>query len=155
MTCRRRKVRCNKQSPCSNCIKSGVECVFPLSRQASRKSRRPADEEVLSRLRHLEDVIEHLRGKNAEAGSTPSLSSAQAAPLSTTSSTAATEASAATTCKPAEPQKAVDRVCAFADSDPKKASSQKFENEFGRLVIDESRSRYVSNLLWASLGNEV
>jgi hypothetical protein len=31
----------------------------------------------------------------------------------------------------------------------------KFENEFGRLVIDEGRSRYVSNRLWASLGDEV
>ncbi|KAH7175244.1 hypothetical protein EDB81DRAFT_895687 [Dactylonectria macrodidyma] len=28
-TCRRRKVKCNKERPCSNCIRNGVDCIFP------------------------------------------------------------------------------------------------------------------------------
>ncbi|KAH7157277.1 fungal-specific transcription factor domain-containing protein [Dactylonectria estremocensis] len=28
-TCRRRKVKCNKERPCSNCIRNGVGCIFP------------------------------------------------------------------------------------------------------------------------------
>jgi hypothetical protein len=45
--------------------------------------------------------------------------------------------------------------CPFEDADPKKPATRKFENEFGRLVIEEGKSRYVSNRLWASLGDEV
>lgn len=33
--------------------------------------------------------------------------------------------------------------------------SSQVEQQFGRLVIDETRSCYVSNILWSSLGNEV
>lgn len=51
--------------------------------------------------------------------------------------------------------KSEDSGCPFENSDPKKLAPNKFENEFGRLVIDEGRSRYVSNRLWASLGDEV
>lgn len=29
MTCRTRKVRCDKASPCSNCRRAGIDCVFP------------------------------------------------------------------------------------------------------------------------------
>lgn len=43
-----------------------------------------------------------------------------------------------------------------ADSatEPEDQSSQ-IEQQFGRLVIDNTRSCYVSNILWASLGDEV
>lgn len=40
-------------------------------------------------------------------------------------------------------------------SDPKTFAPQNMENEFGRLVIDEGRSRYVSNRFWATLGDEI
>jgi hypothetical protein len=33
--------------------------------------------------------------------------------------------------------------------------SSQIEQQFGRLVIDNTRSCYVSNILWASLGDEV
>lgn len=33
--------------------------------------------------------------------------------------------------------------------------SSQVEQQFGRLVIDDTRSCYVSNILWASLGDEV
>lgn len=39
-------------------------------------------------------------------------------------------------------------------SNSEDASSQ-VEQQFGRLVIDDTRSCYVSNILWASLGDEV
>lgn len=57
----------------------------------------------------------------------------------------------------AEPQNQAvgGTVCPFEESDPTKLAPNKFENEFGRLVIDEGRSRYVSNRLWTSLGDEV
>ncbi|PKX89574.1 putative C6 transcription factor [Aspergillus novofumigatus IBT 16806] len=150
VTCRRRKVRCNKRSPCSNCVKAGIDCVFPPPGRAPRKSKRPHDAELLSRLRRLEGVIEHLSGKKPGA----------AEPLSTVSSPSQQETG------PASPQEGRQTTpqtqsvqagkCPFVlDSDPQAAKPRNLEHEFGRLVIDEGRSRYVSNRLWASLGDEI
>ncbi|KAJ5543353.1 hypothetical protein N7535_005781 [Penicillium sp. DV-2018c] len=154
MTCRRRKVRCNKRSPCSNCTKAGIDCIFPPPGRAPRKSRRPPDAELLSRLHRLEGVIDHLRsGGAADAVQTISpQATSSATGSSTTKSETAVSASASASV---EPQVLTpDSKCPFEESDPKKPPN-KFENEFGRLVIDEGRSRYVSNQLWASLGDEI
>ncbi|KAJ5746503.1 hypothetical protein N7520_011685 [Penicillium odoratum] len=160
VTCRRRKVRCNKRSPCSNCVKANIDCVFPPPGRAPRRSKRPPDAELLSRLRRLEGVIQHLSEKNGEAGSVSSVSPTQ--PASSSLSSAAVTNTTANTSPPTtiNPTTFVDAklqngVCPFEDNDPKKITPNKFENEFGRLVIDEGRSRYVSNRLWASLGDEV
>jgi hypothetical protein len=158
ITCRRRKVRCNKRSPCSNCVKAGIDCIFPPPGRAPRKSKRPPDAELLSRLRRLEGVIEHLSGKKDEnPGSASSISptqpSATFSPLPPAPPTNVTAPS--TVSGSAAPPPAQDSGCPFENDDPKKLAPKKFENEFGRLVIDEGRSRYVSNRLWASLGDEV
>lgn len=41
------------------------------------------------------------------------------------------------------------------DSDPKYQYKRETHEELGRLVIDEGRSRYVSNRFWASIGDSV
>jgi hypothetical protein len=153
VTCRRRKVRCNKRSPCSNCTKAGINCIFPPPGRAPRKSKRPADAELLSRLRRLEGVIDHLRGSgNTEGAPT----STKAPPSTTGSSTGRSEPTVSTSASSeSQNQAGGGRVCPFEETDPKKLATNKFENEFGRLVIDEGRSRYVSNRLWTSLGDEV
>lgn len=158
VTCRRRKVRCNKRTPCSNCTKAGVECIFPPPGRAPRKSKRPPDAELLSRLRRLEGVIEHLSGKNGESGggSTSSISPTQPTPATIPSISSGTaSAPSVPTSSDAEKKPQNGGGCPFEDADPKKPATRKFENEFGRLVIEEGKSRYVSNRLWASLGDEV
>ncbi|KAJ5678830.1 hypothetical protein N7462_007074 [Penicillium macrosclerotiorum] len=163
VTCRRRKVRCNKRSPCSNCTKASIECIFPPPGRAPRKSKRPPDAELLSRLRRLEGVIEHLSGKNNESpagagtGSTSSTSPVQAPPtFPILPSVPSENANASKTTSTIAPEKEdQDGGCPFENADPKNLAPKKFENEFGRLVIDEGRSRYVSNRLWASLGDEI
>ncbi|KAJ5934337.1 hypothetical protein N7466_003884 [Penicillium verhagenii] len=159
VTCRRRKVRCNKRSPCSNCVKANIECIFPPPGRAPRKSKRPPDAELISRLRRLEGVIQHLSDKNGEAGSVSSVSPIQTnsstLPSAFTNTTANTSPSAVANPITTADANAQNGICPFEDNDPKKLAPRKFENEFGRLVIDEGRSRYVSNRLWASLGDEV
>lgn len=39
--------------------------------------------------------------------------------------------------------------------DRKKSSTTGLENRFGRLVVDEGRSRYINPSFWANLSNEV
>ncbi|KOC17475.1 putative C6 transcription factor [Aspergillus flavus AF70] len=140
ITCRRRKVRCNKKCPCVNCVKAGIECVFPPPGRAPRKSKRPHDAELLLRLKRLEGVIEHLSEKNASLSTVPS-------PTQQRSGSAPTAECPGS----AEPQSAEPDGCPF---DPKR-KPRNLEHEFGRLVIEEGRSRYVSNRLWASLGDEI
>ncbi|KAJ5444234.1 uncharacterized protein N7458_008106 [Penicillium daleae] len=154
VTCRRRKVRCNKRSPCSNCVKAGIDCVFPPPGRAPRKSKRPPDAELLSRLRRLEGVIEHLSGKNGEnpGSTTSSISPTQPASTFSLPPAPPTAVTAPSTASGSAASPAQDSGCPF---DPKNLAPKKFENEFGRLVIDEGRSRYVSNRLWASLGDEI
>ncbi|KAE8134088.1 fungal-specific transcription factor domain-containing protein [Aspergillus pseudotamarii] len=140
ITCRRRKVRCNKKCPCVNCVKAGIECVFPPPGRAPRKSKRPHDAELLSRLKRLEGVIEHLSEKNASLSTVPSPTQQRSGSVTIAECPGS-----------AEPPNAEPDGCPF---DPKR-KPRNLEHEFGRLVIEEGRSRYVNNRLWASLGDEI
>ncbi len=128
VTCRRRKVRCNKENPCSNCTRAGIECVFPGPGRAPRKSRKPPDAELLARLKKLEGVVTSLGAQVDENGT-----------LHTAHKT--------------------DGQTHHASDSPENQAGEGHRNSIdrhlGRLVINEDRSRYVSNQFWASMGDEV
>ncbi|OQU98514.1 Fungal specific transcription factor domain-containing protein [Cladophialophora immunda] len=49
--CRRRKVKCNRRHPCTNCVKAESQCVFPETRRCPvrpKKSKAQSDEPVAS-----------------------------------------------------------------------------------------------------------
>lgn len=67
ITCRRRKVRCDRRDPCSNCVKNQVECHFPVTGRLPRrrdptawKSPTEKQAELLDRLRRLESLVTEL-----------------------------------------------------------------------------------------------
>ena len=128
VTCRRRKVRCNKENPCSNCTRAGIECIFPGPGRAPRKSRKPPDAELLARLKKLEGVVTSLGAQVDDNGVLQSDRKihGQTQPASESPESQAGDAH----------RSSVDR-------------------HLGRLVINEDRSRYVSNQFWASMGDEV
>ncbi|KAF2465369.1 uncharacterized protein BDR25DRAFT_346238 [Lindgomyces ingoldianus] len=133
VTCRKRKVKCDKKQPCSNCARAKIECVFPGPGRAPRKSRKPPDGELMDRLRRLEGVVktlnaqveEHELEKEGEQRSRQG--SMSMCPNGSRES----------------PSVAVDN------------SVEGLESRFGRLVVDQGRSRYINNSFWASLNNEV
>lgn len=140
VTCRRRKVRCDKRNPCLNCTKAGIECQFPGPGRAPRKTRKPPDTELLARLRRLEGVVQSLGASVDEEGAVPQSPPPQ--PIFK------------------EPENKLPPTSQpssyFFDADPKKPTTKTVSKDLGRLVIDEGRSRYVSNnTFWASLGEEV
>lgn len=68
LLCRSKKLRCDRQQPCSNCSTRGNTCEFitQAGRQPQeRKTPAPAagSDEVLARLKRLEDEVATLRGK--------------------------------------------------------------------------------------------
>ncbi|KKA19657.1 C6 transcription factor, partial [Rasamsonia emersonii CBS 393.64] len=140
VTCRRRKVRCNKRDPCSNCVKAGIECVFPGPGRAPRKPRRTPDAELLSRLRRLEGVVESLGGA-AAIDRLASANSTAPPPL---------------TVRENNNLQASGACDDIFQSDQNTVQRRKdMHEEFGRLVIDEGRSQYVSNRFWASVGDQI
>ncbi|KAL4780880.1 fungal-specific transcription factor domain-containing protein [Aspergillus varians] len=144
VTCRRRKVRCDKRSPCSNCVKAAIECIFPPPGRAPRKMKRPPAEnaELLTRLRQLENIV--------EAAITNTNTQATLSPPQQRSDRSSGD-------PPAQPQPSQEEGeggCPVAAA-AARAQLPSLEHEFGRLVIEDNRSRYVSNRFWASLGDQI
>ena len=67
--CRRRKVKCDRNTPCGNCVNARVDCVpsvpshAPRGRQGGRK--RKADGELAKRIAKLEQLV-HAVGEDSE-----------------------------------------------------------------------------------------
>lgn len=67
VTCRRRKVKCDRRDPCSNCARNRIECHFPVTGRLPRrrdpttwKSPTEKQAELLNRLRRLESLVTEL-----------------------------------------------------------------------------------------------
>jgi len=56
-TCARRKVKCDKLSPCSNCSRTQIECIYRAPALSQRHRKRPADEDLLSKISEYEDLL--------------------------------------------------------------------------------------------------
>ncbi|EEA21717.1 hypothetical protein TMatcc_008863 [Talaromyces marneffei ATCC 18224] len=145
VTCRRRKVRCNKTEPCSNCVKAGIECIFPGPGRAPRKPRRSPDVELLSRLRRLEGVVESL-------GGTEAIEKLIAARL--TDNPSAIDNNNNNTPNPSGPP-GVENKTGQAVWSLDSTQKNEVHQELGRLVIDDSKSVYMSDRMYTSLGTQI
>ncbi|KAJ5972400.1 uncharacterized protein N7479_002318 [Penicillium vulpinum] len=132
VTCRRRKVKCNRRDPCSNCVKTGMACVFPTSGRKFQRASKPREIDVINRLKRLEDVVKNIRHPiHLETPNPPSDAAG-------------------------EDTITVMEKCPFDGTDPR-ATRHKHGSpeEFGRLIVDNGSSRYISNRLWASLSDQI
>ncbi|OJJ31303.1 hypothetical protein ASPWEDRAFT_62525 [Aspergillus wentii DTO 134E9] len=115
--CRQRKVKCDRQRPCTNCIRNGADCLYPPGPgRAPKRPRRVADTRVLDRLSRMEKIVKQFQSQ-AEGSNN---------------------------------MNTVDE-----SKDEKSSDTDKVEQKFGLLLIDEGRSCYVSNVLWASFGDAI
>ena len=58
LLCARRKIKCDKQDPkCSNCTKSHADCVYQAPPPPQRHRKRQADEDLIARLNHYEELL--------------------------------------------------------------------------------------------------
>ena len=132
-----------------NCNRAAIECVFPGPGRAPRRSRKPPDTELLARLRRLEGVVQNLgKGVDEDGGTI-------------------VEPQKIKHEKAEKPQ--VGQQIAMDDTKPMKKypvpgmhepkkdnqDTKTIVKEFGRLVIEDGKSRYVSNRFWNSLSEEV
>lgn len=131
--CFERKVKCDKQHPCSNCVKSKVECIFRVPPAPRRRKKRPPEEMLLARLKKCEELLKNM-GVDVDSGSTPTISPPAAA------TEAPTAASQVHSRPPAFSQQEF-----FAEATAKS----------GQLIVDHGKSRFIENNLWTSVSTEV
>jgi superfamily II helicase len=148
VTCRRRKVKCDKKPVCTNCVKAHIECVYPSPGRAPRKPRKPQDSELIERLKKLEGVVQML---GTQVQPDEETSPAQDGETKTEE----TETHEEKIKKAIRELKDLKKQRREAEGDKKPSATAGLENRFGRLVVDEGRSRYINPSFWASLSNEV
>lgn len=174
VTCRRRKVRCDRRDPCAHCVKQGIQCHFPVTGRLPRRSRDPAaasisdssttgggkgevgvgkkQMDLMTRVRRLESLVTELAGQVEEKG---------ADVYPTTSSTYATHhhhhhhhppASHQHTQKEQE-KETLDVICEDRDDAVAKIDEELSE-EFGKLVVSKDGSLHIGKGFWSVFCNE-
>lgn len=149
VTCRRRKVKCDKKQPCGNCVKAHIECIFPGPGRAPRKPRKPQDSEIMERLKRLEGVVQSL-GTQVQPDDNES---AKEEKVPDKEEEETHEQKLVRACRELR-QLRREKM----EMEGKKAESDGLtglENRFGRLVVGQGRSRYIHASFWASLSAEV
>ena len=71
LLCHRRKIRCDKRSPCANCVRVDVLCCYPGPEQSSRRLPRSTIAEVAARVTRLERTITAISKDATHADSPP------------------------------------------------------------------------------------
>lgn len=148
VVCRSRKVRCDKMSPCSNCRRAKIACVFPSTDRPPRWARRleplavtpttgPSISKVLDRVRDLENLVRELSGQLAQARAMTSPSGA----------------GSSTSHSPG--MSTQDRAAEHQLESLFSANTDNVQQQFGRLVLkDASRNHYVSSGFWSRVNDE-
>lgn len=165
VTCRRRKVKCDKQDPCQHCVRAGIPCVYPAPGRAPRKPRqqsaKPVSErenELLKRLRRLEGVVEELSGQ-VELGSVRQ--SPTSPRMETPTSVDPPSSNTSQNVRVIGMDEGTRRDWLVKQSrigigPPKTAFTVENATQgIGSLVLGEGKSKYVASPFWASITDEV
>lgn len=57
LTCRQRKVKCDRRSPCSNCMRANSQCSFVAPVRGKRKRTKPQKEGLHTKLKRYEELL--------------------------------------------------------------------------------------------------
>ncbi|KAK4040976.1 fungal-specific transcription factor domain-containing protein [Parachaetomium inaequale] len=182
VTCRRRKVRCDKHMPCSNCRRAQNVCSFPAPGRAPRRPRpkdpnaptkQPSSErelELMKRLRKLEGIVEDLSGQIEveavrhphSAGHSPEAAAAYPRDEHAVAGRLGPGPNVTSSGSPHDsPGVAGTRLwtrpvsASMSETNSLDKASPDVHRQFGRLVLNEKGvTRYVSSSLWSSINDE-
>lgn len=144
--CRQRKVKCDRGQPCSHCARSGQDCLYPAGPgRAPKRSRRAENAQLMDKLSRLEHIIKSLASENkGDAGAAGVRNAGKDVNQPEPSSSGPNDEDN----KPQSPPFGEAAQVSGGVESP-------LDVQFGRLVINDSKSYYVGNVLWANLANEV
>lgn len=164
VTCRRRKVRCDKQMPCSNCRRAQIPCIFPAPGRAPRqqkpkdpnappKSSSEREVELVKRLRKLEGIVEELSGQiEVESGSGRQAHSES--PRVGTSGDASAHSQYASSLDFFAGRPSSEGA---HDTNLDVLRKRDIGQQFGRMVLGDHKgtTRYVSSGFWSKINDEI
>lgn len=136
--CRKRKIKCDKASPCGGCVKSKTECIF-ITAKATRRPR--GQNELLSKLKRLEGVVKQLSGLVEEGPKEGELRSPTRKSQDRRPSDFGVPHPTGTT--------------STLPDDVKHSDEAAVSKEFGKLVVTEGKTQYINSTFWATLTAEV
>ncbi|KAI1128683.1 fungal-specific transcription factor domain-containing protein [Nemania abortiva] len=180
VTCRRRKVRCDKHMPCGNCRKAQIQCVFPAPGRAPRRPRAKdpnappkqtseRELELMKRLRKLEGIVEDLSGQiEFEAYKHANSES----PEATSDPVHETDRRKMTASPPVDNTSSANNIpsgysvprrtgtggstTSSSLANAKGHSGSDVNKDFGKLVLSEKgKVRYVNNAFWTKITEEI
>jgi hypothetical protein len=145
IACRERKVKCNRDRPCSACLKGHKICSYPP--KTKRRSRGPGkknNEEMRTRVVRLECLLEKL-GRCVGASEPKVLE--DSGPL---------EPNIQKESLPGKYTHSKSEAASFLTDSGRQASlSGCNTGDTTRLLVMKDQSLYISNAFWASLSKEV
>ena len=138
VTCSQRKVKCNRQNPCSNCIKVNNDCVFKAPPPPKRRKRRKLSNDGAVEINDAETDGKPTDYVLAGIGT-------HGAKLRNGDESKVNGG------------KGYAHICARPPVDEMYCGINRFHGgtKSGKLVTINGKSRYLGNRLWASLTNEL
>lgn len=134
ISCRQRKVKCNKTNPCLHCQKSGIDCVFPNRVPRGRKEGSGTrNAELLRRISRLESLVYRMDDGNG------------------------TIEDREETARPTEPMMSDSAaIPSKADASVIGTEGDRLDDRYARFIKQQERgTRYLSKDFWTSLSGEV
>ncbi|KAL7934132.1 fungal-specific transcription factor domain-containing protein [Trichoderma chlorosporum] len=140
--CQHRKIKCDRNSPCSNCIKANVTCT-PSTPAPARKRRRP-NQDLQERLARCEELL-----KQYASGSVPI--TAPSAPLAPP----APPAQRPLPPLPATPSNPNLPTPDVPVATPASVDSTQSRNPGSLMVKEDGNVRFMDSYIWASVYDEL
>ncbi|KAL7907485.1 hypothetical protein GGI35DRAFT_89471 [Trichoderma velutinum] len=161
VTCRRRKVKCDRRDPCSNCVKNQIECHFPVTGRLPRrrdpavwKSPTEKQSELLDRLRRLESLVTELAAQVEDGPD--KIQSIFPGPLANTASVIhSAEAASAETGKRELMNSESPMAIGELLSAMKSSLEGEINEDFGRLVVGKDAGLQIGKGFWSIFCSEV
>ncbi|KAF2663636.1 hypothetical protein BT63DRAFT_108522 [Microthyrium microscopicum] len=139
--CHKRKVKCDRAHPCSNCVKNEATCEY-VAPPAPRRKRKKTDDEALKE--KVEKYEEQLRALGVKVDESESHLMARSRTSSEQVEAKRRRTNSADNFSPKvhQPEERKGSVCPKPESE-------------GSLLLDAGKSRYVENNLWMSISDEL
>ncbi|KAJ4864013.1 fungal specific transcription factor domain-containing protein [Trichoderma breve] len=138
--CQHRKIKCDRNSPCSNCIKANVTCT-PSTPAPARKRRRP-NQDLQERLARCEELL-----KQYASGSVPIPGPAPAP--------SAPPAQRPLPPLPATPSNSNLPTSEAVVATPASVDSTQSRNPGSLMVKEDGNVRFMDSYIWASVYDEL
>lgn len=160
LNCKRRKVRCDRQYPCANCVKGERDCAFPTSGRVFKRAEprihsqgtKTKHAKLMDRIRRLEKVVDDLNTE-LESRSASFGGSKRGSPPNhdVNFGDNSPDGFAAPSSNPEAP---VQESVTLSDIIPPGIQSQGLEARPSVAPSQERSSVYVGDHFWASLRRE-